>query len=197
MWCNAAAAGELNILQDETRTIQQESRRFWFWFWKCELSLLMLFSSCRSFLSLLSGLDHWRTFKHSNWTLTAANGLPPLSLVSGRVSDDPASSDWLAGSRQARDGGWGDSASFLMSSLISWTEASVTSLSGRRGSVSRLQDPKQMLRISASGTGEGSVGSTRIICLLPFLLEPQQGALFGGTICWSAALIISQSSFNF
>lgn len=84
-----------------------------------------------SFLCFLDtrSLKNVQTFKLDSQT--AANQLPLLSPVSGRVSDDPPSSehsDWLAESRQGRDRGCGDSASLLMSSLSSWTTGNVTSL---------------------------------------------------------------------
>lgn len=84
-----------------------------------------------SFLCFLDtrSLKDVQTFKLDSQT--AANQLPLLSPVSGRVSDDPPSSehsDWLAESRQGRDRGCGDSASLLMSSLSSWTTGNVTSL---------------------------------------------------------------------
>lgn len=57
--------------------------------------------------------------------LDSANQLPALSPESGRVSDDPPSSehsDWLGGGTW----GCGDSASLLMSSLSSRTKGNVT-----------------------------------------------------------------------
>lgn len=160
------------------------------------------FPPCRSFLSPFSGLDHWRTFKHSNWTLQPMGSLRSVSYPGGFQMILPL----LTGSRGVASGGTGDVETpppffvDVITDQLDWSECDVAAgedaeSSARRGTAGRLQDPKTSKSRSRkaaaefyvpAGPWEGSIGSVYV----SFLLEPQQGALF----CGSTYLVVGRGN---